>query len=58
MKKKEGFCMRNILVTVMMLIVAVLLFSGIIADDDNGLRAEIESKGAAARNLIRSLEVE
>jgi len=50
--------MRNILITVMMLIVAALLFSGIIADDKDGLRAQIEQKGAAARDMIRSLEVE
>lgn len=49
--------MRNILITVMMLVVAAFLFSKVIADETNGLKTVIEEKGARARDQIRLLDV-
>lgn len=50
--------MRNILITVMMLIVAALLYTGIVANDNNGLKAHIENKATAAKERIRDLDVQ
>jgi hypothetical protein len=50
--------MRNILITVMMLLVAAFLFSNIITDDTNGLKPAIEEKGANARTEITNLDVD
>lgn len=46
--------MRNILITVMMLIVVALMFTSIVAKDD-GLRQQIERKGNTANSAITGL---
>lgn len=46
--------MRNILITVMLLIVVALLFSSIVAGSD-GLKAKIEEKGGIANSQIDGL---
>lgn len=50
--------MRNILITVMMLVVVAVLFTSIIADDSNGLKARIAEKGVTANDHIRNLGLE
>ncbi|WP_157054033.1 MULTISPECIES: hypothetical protein [Paenibacillus] len=47
--------MRNILVTVMMLVVVMLLFNSIIADNGTGTRVQIQNHGTAANGQISSL---
>ena len=47
--------MRNILMTVMLLVVVVVLFNGIIAQDTTGTRSQIESQGNAANTRIGQL---
>ncbi|HEX7057001.1 MAG TPA: hypothetical protein VF260_07360 [Bacilli bacterium] len=47
--------MRNILITVMMLIVVAALFSSIIADDTNGIGAKIKQQGTNAATKIEQL---
>lgn len=47
--------MRNILVTVMMLIVVALMFTNIIAAKGTGTRAEIEQQGSTANTNIGAL---
>jgi hypothetical protein len=47
--------MRNILMTVMLLIVVVLMFSNIIAKSDTGTRAQIEKHGTYANTQIANL---
>ncbi|WP_165861397.1 hypothetical protein [Paenibacillus paeoniae] len=47
--------MRNILMTVMMLVVVVVLFNAIIAQDSTGTRSQIQSQGNAANTRINSL---
>lgn len=47
--------MRNILMTVMMLVVVVLLFNAIIAQDGTGTKAQIQSQGTSANTRIGSL---
>lgn len=47
--------MRNILMTVMMLVVVVVLFNAIIAKDTTGTRSQIESQGNAANTRINQL---
>ncbi|WP_276357792.1 hypothetical protein [Cohnella caldifontis] len=47
--------MRNILITVMMLIVVALLFNTIIAQDGTGTKARIESQGTSANTRIGNL---
>ncbi|WP_170143729.1 hypothetical protein [Paenibacillus flagellatus] len=47
--------MRNILMTVMMLIVVALLFSTIINDADVGLRQKIKAKGDTANTNVLNL---
>lgn len=48
--------MRNILVTVMMLIVVALLFTSIVNNGNTGLRANIQSKGTTANTDITALQ--
>ena len=45
--------MKNILITVMLIVVVVLLFNSIIADDTNGTKALIEQQGNSANTKIR-----
>ncbi|MBD2870917.1 hypothetical protein [Paenibacillus arenilitoris] len=47
--------MRNILMTVMMLVVVIVLFNTIIAQDTTGTRSQIESQGSAANTKIGQL---
>jgi len=47
--------MRNILVTVMMILVVALLFTRIINDNDTGMRKNIQAKGTAANSSINNL---
>ena len=47
--------MRNILMTVMLLVVVVLMFNSIIAQDGTGTQAQIESQGNAANTRIGAL---
>lgn len=47
--------MRNILMTVMMLVVVILLFNGIIAKDSTGTSSRIETQGNAANTKIGQL---
>lgn len=44
--------MRNILVTVMMLVVVILLFNAIISKDTTGTKAQIQSQGDTANTKI------
>ncbi|XID95910.1 hypothetical protein ACF3MZ_15960 [Paenibacillaceae bacterium WGS1546] len=48
--------MRNILITVMMLIVVAMMFSTIIAQDNTGTRARIESHGDTANTTLGNLQ--
>jgi hypothetical protein len=52
---KGGEKMRNILMTVMLLVVVVVLFNSIIAQDTTGTRAQIQSQGNAANTRINTL---
>ncbi|MCR2803341.1 hypothetical protein [Paenibacillus soyae] len=47
--------MRNILMTVMLLVVVVVMFNTIIAQDTTGTRSQIESQGNAANTRISTL---
>jgi len=47
--------MRNILMTVMLLVVVIVLFNSIIAKDATGTRSQIESQGNAANLKISEL---
>lgn len=47
--------MRNILMTVMMIIVVALLFKTIINDGDTGMRNNIKTKGDTANSNISAL---
>jgi hypothetical protein len=47
--------MRNILMTVMMLVVVIVLFNTIIAQDTTGTRSQITSQGTSANTRISSL---
>ncbi|MFD0715955.1 hypothetical protein [Paenibacillus sp. GCM10027626] len=49
--------MRNILVTVMMLVVVVLLFNSIISKDSTGTKAQIETQGNLANTKIGTMSV-
>ena len=53
---REELIMRNILVTVMMLIVVALLFTNIVNNSGTGLRANIQSKGSTANSDITALQ--
>jgi hypothetical protein len=47
--------MRNILMTVMMLMVVILMFVNIVSHDTTGIREQIELKGTDAFNDISAL---
>lgn len=47
--------MRNILMTVMLLIVVVLMFNSIILQSGSGTKAQIERQGTTANNRIGAL---
>ncbi|MFS0723749.1 hypothetical protein [Paenibacillus sp. 1P07SE] len=47
--------MRNILMTVMMLVVVILLFNAIITQDNTGTQAQIQSQGNTANTRIGSM---
>jgi len=47
--------MRNILITVMMLIVVALMFNGVIANDSTGVQARIKSQGTTANTTIENI---
>ncbi|MBB3112158.1 hypothetical protein FHS18_004236 [Paenibacillus phyllosphaerae] len=47
--------MRNILMTVMMIVVVVLLFNEIISKDSTGTQAQIETQGNAANTKIGAI---
>ncbi len=47
--------MRNILMTVMMLIVAALLFTSIINSGDTGMRKNIQTHGNVANTNVTAL---
>jgi hypothetical protein len=53
-KRKERRFMRNILMTVMLLMVVVLMFTNIITSEE-GIRAQIELKGSEASQDISGL---
>lgn len=53
--KGGEFAMRNILMTVMLLVVVILLFNGIIAKDTTGTSSQIQSQGDAANEKISKL---
>jgi hypothetical protein len=48
--------MRNILITVMMLIVVALMFNTIVAQDNTGTRARIETHGNTANTTLGNLQ--
>ncbi|WP_165418307.1 hypothetical protein [Cohnella kolymensis] len=48
--------MRNILITVMMLIVVALMFNTIVAQDNTGTRARIEAHGTTANTTLGSMQ--
>lgn len=48
--------MRNILMTVMMMIVVALLFTNIINNGSTGMRVNIQSKGDSANSDINALK--
>lgn len=47
--------MKNILMTVMMLIVVVILFNGIISKEGTGTKAQIQSQGNSANLQIGTI---
>lgn len=47
--------MRNILITVMMLVVVAILFNSIIARDNTGTQARIETQGTTANTTLGNL---
>jgi hypothetical protein len=47
--------MRNILITVMMLVVVALMFNAIIADDTNGTRTHIETHGKNTNSTLKDM---
>lgn len=47
--------MRNILITVMLLIVVVLMFNSIVAQDGTGTQAQIERQGNTANQRIGAM---
>ncbi|MCC3375825.1 hypothetical protein [Cohnella sp. REN36] len=48
--------MRNILITVMMLIVVALLFNTIIANDTTGTKVRIQTHGNTANTTLGNME--
>lgn len=47
--------MKNILMTVMLLVVVVLLFNNIVAKEGNGTKAQIQTQGEAANLRIGTI---
>lgn len=47
--------MRNILMTVMLLIVVVIMFNNVIAKSGTGTRAQIEEHGNTANTTIENM---
>jgi len=47
--------MKNILMTVMMLVVVVILFNNIVSKEGTGTKAQIQSQGDNANTRIGSL---
>ncbi|MCM3749076.1 hypothetical protein M3223_17100 [Paenibacillus pasadenensis] len=47
--------MRNILMTVMMIVVMLVLFNTIISDNATGTRSRIQSQGTSANTQIGNL---
>ncbi|MGN7455547.1 hypothetical protein ACTHPH_12130 [Paenibacillus pasadenensis] len=47
--------MRNILVTVMMIVVMLVLFNTIISDNATGTRSRIQTQGNGANTMIGNL---
>ncbi|WP_169089484.1 hypothetical protein [Paenibacillus sp. PL91] len=47
--------MRNILMTVMMLVVVIVLFNTIIAQDTTGTKSQITTQGTSANTRIGQL---
>ncbi|WP_192043392.1 hypothetical protein [Paenibacillus lycopersici] len=47
--------MRNILITVMMLVVVVLLFNAIVSKDATGTKAQIQTQGDSANTKIGAM---
>jgi hypothetical protein len=47
--------MRNILMTVMLLVVVILLFNAIVTKDTTGTQAQIETQGNAANTKIGAI---
>ncbi|MBD2847781.1 hypothetical protein IDH44_21520 [Paenibacillus sp. IB182496] len=47
--------MRNILMTVMMIVVVILLFNAVIMTDTTGTKAQIQSQGTSANTRIGNL---
>jgi len=50
--------MRNILITVMMLIVVALMFNKVIAHDTSGVKSKIEDQGSHAVQTIEGLNIQ
>lgn len=48
--------MRNILITVMLLIVVAVMFNSIIAKDTTGTKARIEAQGDAANLALSTMQ--
>ena len=48
--------MRNILITVMMLVVVAVMFNTIIAADTTGTRAQIEKQGTNTNTTLGDLQ--
>ncbi|WP_164545766.1 hypothetical protein [Paenibacillus albus] len=49
--------MRNILITVMMLVVVVLLFNAVVAKDSTGTKDQIETQGVNANTKIGTIVI-
>ncbi|WP_168119832.1 hypothetical protein [Paenibacillus sp. HB172176] len=47
--------MRNILMTVMMLVVVIVMFNAIVTKDTTGTRSQIESQGSTTNTKIGEL---
>ena len=47
--------MRNILMTVMLLVVVILLFNAVISKDTTGTKAQIQSQGDTANEKIGAI---
>lgn len=49
--------LRNILITVMFIIVVCLMFTSMITDDTTGIKAKIVDKGTTANTQISGLDI-